>query len=82
MSENELEAATSALSGDEVNGGDLELDLTDFDLIDEAETKLDLASAYIEMGDPEGAKTILQEIISEGNDTQKSRAEKLLNDLQ
>lgn len=82
VSENELEAATSALSGDEVNGGDLELDLTDFDLIDEAETKLDLASAYIEMGDPEGAKTILQEIISEGNDTQKSRAEKLLNDLQ
>jgi FimV-like protein len=34
------------------------------------------------MGDPEGAKTILQEIINEGNDAQKSRAEKLLNDLQ
>jgi pilus assembly protein FimV len=82
VSENELEAATSALSGNNGNDGDLEFDLTDFELIDEAETKLDLASAYIDMGDPEGAKTILQEIISEGNDAQKTRAEKLLNDLQ
>jgi pilus assembly protein FimV len=91
VSDNDLEAATSALAGDkateiiepsEANEGDLEFDLTDFNLIDEAETKLDLASAYVEMGDPEGAKTILQEIINEGNDAQKSRAEKLLNDLQ
>ena len=85
VSGNDLETATSAdkaIEPSEANEGDLEFDLTDFELIDEAETKLDLASAYVEMGDPDGAKTILQEIINEGNDTQKSRAEKLLNNLQ
>ena len=48
---------------------------------DEAETKLDLATAYIEMGDPEGAKSILKEIMAEGNDEQQSRATTLLNEL-
>jgi pilus assembly protein FimV len=45
---------------------------------DEAATKLDLARAYIDMGDKEGAKDILQEVIEEGQDAQKSEARKLL----
>ena len=46
---------------------------------DETATKLDLARAYIDMGDAEGAKDILQEIIKEGNDQQKQEAENLMS---
>lgn len=77
ISENDLEAATTELA----NSADVEFDLGDFDEIDEAETKLDLASAYVDMGDPDGAKSILDEVLNEGSDEQKSRAQKLLDDL-
>ncbi|OUR63515.1 hypothetical protein A9Q79_10455 [Methylophaga sp. 42_25_T18] len=81
ISEDELDAASKELSGQLDSTSDVEFDLGDFDEIDEAETKLDLAAAYIDMGDPEGAKSILEEVQSEGNDEQKSRAQKLLNEL-
>lgn len=45
---------------------------------DEAATKLDLARAYIDMGDSEGAKDILSEVVEEGNDDQRREAEELL----
>lgn len=45
---------------------------------DEVSTKLDLARAYIDMGDSEGAKGILEEVIAEGNDEQKAEAAQLL----
>ncbi len=48
---------------------------------DEAETKLDLARAYIDMDDIEGAKDILQEVMDEGNDQQKADAQKLLDSI-
>ncbi|MTI62368.1 MAG: hypothetical protein FH755_00535 [Methylophaga sp.] len=60
---------------------DLEFDIDDLDEIDEAETKLDLAAAYIDMGDPDGARSILNEVLLEGNDEQKNRAHDLLNSL-
>jgi pilus assembly protein FimV len=41
-------------------------------------TKLDLARAYIDMGDPDGAKSILEEVIAEGNAQQKSEAQELI----
>ncbi|MHB8426988.1 MAG: FimV/HubP family polar landmark protein [Acidiferrobacterales bacterium] len=44
---------------------------------DETTTKLDLAKAYIDMGDSEGARSILDEVISEGNETQKNQARML-----
>lgn len=46
---------------------------------DETATKLDLARAYIDMGDAEGAKDILDEIAEEGNDEQKQEAHELLS---
>src|SRR5690606_20023907 len=46
---------------------------------DETATKLDLARAYIDMGDSDGAKDILDEIMDEGNDQQKREAEALLS---
>jgi pilus assembly protein FimV len=44
-------------------------------------TKLDLARAYLDMGDPEGARSMLDEVMSEGNDTQKGEARKLLAEI-
>jgi len=36
------------------------------DDVDEVSTKLDLAKAFIDMGDAEGAKSSLEEVLSEG----------------
>ncbi|HSC66671.1 MAG TPA: FimV/HubP family polar landmark protein [Cellvibrio sp.] len=67
------EAALADLSDDDM---DAELDfLAD---ADEAATKLDLARAYIDMGDSEGAKDILSEVLGEGNDEQRKEANDLL----
>jgi len=46
--------------------------------LDEVSTKLDLAKAYIDMGDHEGARSILEEVKAEGNDEQQKEAESLL----
>ncbi|MDP2431895.1 MAG: FimV/HubP family polar landmark protein [Pseudomonadota bacterium] len=51
---------------------------SDPELWEEVNTKLDLARAYLEMGDKEGAREILQEVLGEGDALQKSDADKLL----
>lgn len=48
---------------------------------DQVTTKLELVNAYINMNDDEGAQDLLQEIIREGNETQKAEAQKLLATL-
>jgi pilus assembly protein FimV len=48
---------------------------------DEVATKLDLARAYIEMGDPEGARSILDEVMQEGDAAQKSEAQGMLQKM-
>ena len=48
---------------------------------DEVATKLDLARAYLDMEDPEGARSILQEVIEEGSAEQKSEAESLISNI-
>ncbi len=61
-----------------------ELDEEDFDFLagtDEAATKLDLARAYIDMGDLEGARDILEEVTKEGNEQQQQEAAALLKTL-
>jgi pilus assembly protein FimV len=50
----------------------------DSGLWDETATKLDLARAYIEMGDKESAKGILEEVAGEGTDEQRAEASELL----
>ncbi len=47
----------------------------------EVGTKLDLARAYIDMGDPDGALSILNEVLEEADDEQRQEAQKLLDDL-
>ena len=48
---------------------------------DECATKLDLARAYIDMEDFDGAKELLQEVVQEGSDQQKTDARELMNSL-
>ena len=48
---------------------------------DEVETKLDLARAYMEMEDQEGAKDILNEVLNEGNHFQRREAQRLIESL-
>ncbi len=48
---------------------------------DEADTKLNLAKAYIELGDTDGARSILDEVVADGNDAQKAEAQALLDQL-
>ena len=48
------------------------------DNADEVATKLDLARAYMDMGDPEGARSILDEVMGEGNEEQKREAEDII----
>jgi pilus assembly protein FimV len=54
--------------------------LPDFEISanEEVATKLDLAKAYEEMGDFEGASELLQEVLKEGDAAQKERAQAIL----
>jgi pilus assembly protein FimV len=47
----------------------------------DVQTKFDLAKAYQEMGDKDGAREILQEVIKEGDGEQKVQAKSLLDSL-
>ena len=51
------------------------------DNADEIATKLDLARAYMDMGDTEGAQSILDEVMDEGNEEQKREAEDIISQL-
>lgn len=57
------------------------LDLPDDFGSQEVSTKLDLARAYIDMGDVEGAREILQEVLKEGTAEQQEDARKLIAEL-
>jgi pilus assembly protein FimV len=71
------------LNLDELNPEEEEEDLAEGLLqeSDEIGTKLDLARAYMDMGDPDGARGILEEVIEEGNNDQKAEAESLIAQL-
>ncbi|MGH8393401.1 MAG: FimV/HubP family polar landmark protein, partial [Pseudomonas sp.] len=59
-------------------------DEPEFDFLsgtDEVATKLDLAQAYIDMGDADGARDILGEVLKEGDDGQKGEAKEMLSRL-
>lgn len=64
---------------------DSDLDEDDeFDFLsgtDESATKLDLARAYIDMGDNEGARDILNEVVDEGNEQQQQEARSMMERL-
>ena len=67
---------TAAISPDEMSD-----DLHDARTMTEVGTKLDLARAYVDMGDPGGARSILEEVLDEGDDSQQQQARQLLDSL-
>jgi pilus assembly protein FimV len=69
-------AATQRLSADDLALPDLE-PVT----MSEVGTKLDLARAYMDMGDPDGARNILEEVLAEGSAAQKQEAQRLMESL-
>ncbi len=82
----ESEAAGNDEDDDILDLGDIEIDDSMFDTDDdsgsgardESSTKLDLAVAYEAMGDLDGAREILNEVIAEGSEDQAARAKELL----
>ena len=93
----EEKVATAETASPEIDFSDIDLELKDVpeveepavaapqidpELWEEVNTKMDLAKAYLEMGDREGAREILQEILSEGDDQQKAEANRLLADTE
>jgi len=94
LSEEDIEESEDELSIDIDNDEDITLDIDDdfdFDedtdesidfgetLSDEIATKLDLARAYVDMGDIDGAKEILAEVVADGTEQQKSEAQTLID---
>lgn len=73
-------SAESLALDEEANMSDDDMD-AELDFMadaDEAATKLDLARAYMDMGDNEGARDILAEVAHEGNEQQRQEAVDLL----
>ncbi|WP_233842370.1 FimV/HubP family polar landmark protein [Dyella sp. 2HG41-7] len=48
---------------------------------DPIDTKLDLARAYLDMGDPDGARAMLEEVLHEGTQMQKDVAKTLMEKI-
>ena len=57
------------------------MDLEKSIAMNEIATKLDLGRAYVDMGDPEGAYEILEEVLHQGTESQRQLAKKLLATL-
>lgn len=47
----------------------------------DVDTKLDLVTAYMDMGDIEGARELLEEVLKEGGPNQRARAQEMLASL-
>ena len=64
-----------------ISAGDLDLPELEPVTLSEVGTKLDLARAYMDMGDPDGARSILQEVLNEGSASQRQEAQRLIETL-
>ena len=76
--DSDLELEKLAQQDFDLSDEDMDAELDFLADADEAATKLDLARAYMDMGDVEGAKDILAEVVNEGNDEQRAEAQSLL----
>ncbi len=76
MQDDTAEVPTMSLGPEDISG-----DLHEARTMTEVGTKLDLARAYVDMGDPAGARSILEEVLDEGDNEQKQQAQQLLDSL-
>ena len=74
-------AAPASSGGSDLNLTDLSLDSPASGGEEAAGTKLELAKAYLEIGDKDGARDILHEVAKEGSAAQKEEAKKLIASL-
>jgi pilus assembly protein FimV len=74
--DNDATGVTQSLAPEDLSG-----DLHDARTMTEVGTKLDLARAYVDMGDPAGAKSILEEVLDEGDEGQKQQAQQIIDSL-
>jgi len=72
---------TESEADDDVATAIQEASLPEDATMTEVGTKLDLARAYIDMGDPDGARSILDEVLEEGAVEQQQEARQLLEEL-
>jgi len=89
--ENEMDTLDEIIARDVDNADEDDRSLDESDLLDsnnrdnvgedEIATKLDLARAYIDMGDAKGGREILDEVLDEGNPAQQSLARDLIGEL-
>ena len=77
----ELDPTAGHMATQRISAEDLALPDLEPVTMSEVGTKLDLARAYMDMGDPEGARNILAEVLQEGSVTQKQEAQRLLSSL-
>jgi len=77
----EVEAAPAVAQSDEGAGAPDDVAPSEPDADQEADTKLDLARAYEEMGDKEGARELVEEVLREGNAEQQAAARTLMERL-
>ena len=78
---NKLKAISSTTRTSKIKTEELALPELEPVTMSEVGTKLDLARAYMDMGDPEGARSILEEVVSEGSASQKQEAQRLIENL-
>jgi pilus assembly protein FimV len=71
-------SADEPASSSEDTSADLGISL---DSIEAAATKLELARAYLDMGDVEGARGMLEEVALEGTSEQRTDAKRLLDEI-
>jgi pilus assembly protein FimV len=78
---NKLQAISSTNRTTKLKADDLAPPELEPVTMSEVGTKLDLARAYMDMGDPEGARSILDEVVQEGSASQKQEAQRLIETL-
>jgi pilus assembly protein FimV len=78
---NKLQAISSTTRTTKIKAEELALPEMEPVTMSEVGTKLDLARAYMDMGDPEGARSILEEVVQEGSASQKQEAQRLIETL-
>ncbi|MCK5120358.1 MAG: fimbrial protein FimV, partial [Methylococcales bacterium] len=89
-----VEESVSSSKPDELESFDFDLDIpgsesalnidagvSDLTDMDELETKIDLAKAYIDMEDFDAAKNIAEEVLEKGNAEQKAEAQAIIDQL-
>jgi pilus assembly protein FimV len=77
----DVDPTRNATSASSMDLADLSLDSSDAGGGEAVGTKLELAKAYLEIGDKDGAREILQEVAKEGSAAQKDEAQKLISSL-